>query len=420
MRLGKSGSIIYTIMAAAANKAPIPEGFPEPLGFLNEFAHEGDAYQGLYAHIARQLDMGDESSVRDYVDSLTLSTRAQGEYIDVLRSTLEIRHTTTNKSQYKPHYPELDAAINYMQYRLALGVLEPAVSIALGRTNPDHTRVRIARTIVAVNLVRNWMLDAFSGPKSAASVPGLLDQEIEGYLRQYFNGEYDQVGSTSPQLADMYRDSGYALPSVDRSSDGYRLYDIKDHTFRILHKKPNGDLPSADEVYEIQHRRAPQPPKLVSEDVPRVTLVAYPPAQETSQPLTPYARERVRRQVLIQALGGLGVLQPAALRALDLVEHVPAAERLLPAGHLGGRAAARTAAHTLLMHLHRHGIDRVEPTGTRRPVARPTVAEVRTRLDRMLADNRAPWLPADALLMAADASYRQKYGEGSSRRDFWE
>lgn len=396
---------------AAANRITnAEEGFPEPLEFLEPFRVEGDAFAGLYAYFARQLDMGDEQSVRAYAAERTLSTPDQSDYKILLQSTLEMRHGKANKPACKGYYEELDASINYLQYRLALGLMGPAIDIALAKTHPDHTRVRAHRTIVAVNLVRDWVLENFRDETAAKRVTGLMDMDAEQHVKRFFNGEYD---GSDEALVDRYLTSGDLPPHTAKTDDGWQRFEIKDYTARIIYSEGR-KLIGPEELDDILAR--PKAPK-------SRTLRAVPDAEPAEEPpLTDLEKLRINDQVARLALTGVGIIPELRGRIRPDInlntDDIQATDKILPAGRIAGRGIALLVATGLLDAIEQKYASR--PSAKRKPKVPPAdTVIVMDRLRGMVAHYDRSGLPVDAVLKLAEEAYRSVYGDEPTRRDFW-
>lgn len=344
------------------------------------------------------------------MNGFTLDTRDQGAYRDLLRSTLEVRDSKPHKKLCVPHQPVIGAAINYMQYRLALGVMEPAVDIALRKTEPEHTRVRIVRTIVAANMVRGWMLDSFADTKHATRVPGLIDQDVEGYVRQYLTEEYHRADEG---LADKYLDDGAHLIPLDRQADEYRLFDISDFTRRLLYS-PGDQIISSEELEALLEKARAQPSLPVNrKGVTAENLTSI------SEPLTDDEKAFVRRQIMGRACAGLGLLtvQRSSDGKTVPAEELPAREKLLPGLKLNGRQVAYEEAVKMLRTMLKS--NNTLPGITNKRVKPEVVAKVRRRLASMVTHYGRTGLPVDVAILLGDEEYRAIHGDEPTRRDWW-
>lgn len=394
-------------MAIAQGERLKKAEFAQPWEFLGEFVEEGTPYEGLYTFFANQLDLGNEAAVRDYVSGLALDVRDQMKYTALLDAVIEQIDGPYTSRVKEPLHPPLIAAANYLKYRLAVGIMEPAISTALDRTAPSHTNVRITRTIVAADMTRGVVNDTFAGYSAFSRITGFLDREAESELNQRFNGVYQ---GTQPELADKFLGSGFALAHVGPDVDDFRLFDIKDLShkslFSISKTGRNGGtrLPTTDELDEILERQ-----KAAGQVVPWTSRrqVDDPAVRQISAA----ERQKIARRTIAYAFNGLGVLKSS--KDLDVTSE----ERMIPSHTFEGRLFACNAVTQLLNRLERGGkLRRVDRSG-KTELAKCDQETVTARLVALLRLYDGS-MPADAYFALCYDAYIARYGEPPSRRDF--
>jgi hypothetical protein len=377
-------------------------GFEAPLEFLDGFTDEGTPYEGLYAHLATELELGHETGLREEISALSFDISEIETHRRLLAQLLDQQAKSKYLPGTKKYMPQIAASINYLKYRLAVGLMEPAMGIALDNTKPEHTHVRATRMIVAADMVRSWVNDVFSSQETAVTATSFMDQEVDGYLRQYFNETYQ---GASDEVAPYYLNSGYAPPNVQPDNTGYRLFDIKDFSFRMLHIK-DGTLPTVDELEEIRARNNGH-----TNGQPE----GFP--NRSTRGLLFHETERIREQTHQLALAGLGVLSVNGAREAESPTLLTSAtERFLPGGRLEGREIARATLFEILGRLPKPAKPKdgeKKPPKTKRDIERE-------KIESLLDQYRDPWMPVDALFLAAEREYVARYGEPTSKRDFWE